>query len=154
MAPDTKWTETFEVKLARYEVVTIEFKYWCEHLYEGNYIRYAGHLLVRADTTHFGYDILQSQLESQINELNNLKTINTQLSSQFSDLQKRYDSLECDFKGSERDYESQKTFLPTGLQYVLIITTVILAITTIYFATRKHESRPYHYKMRSRGKNG
>jgi len=149
MASGTKWAETFEVKLARYEVVIILFKYGCGDPYDDYY---GGHLLVTVDTTHFGYDILQSQLESQINEINNLKTINTQLSSQLSDLQKRYDSLERDYKGLERDYDTLKKeyeslkkaplpFLTIGLQWltpVFIVTTVILAITTIYFATRKH----------------
>jgi len=136
-----KILETFEVKL---EEPTLSILFLCSYQSEDGQEFAGNHNVIISVPS-----LSQVGINKLKNELDQLKTINAELSSQLKDLQMKFDSLERDYKELERSYDALKkdyeslqkaSFVPRELQYALIMTIVILAITIIYFATRKRQS--------------
>lgn len=83
---------------------------------------------------------LQTELEKLQSENEDLETINDELSAELDNLQNRYEELNQDYNKLNSEYESLALQVPSfaRARAILIATTIIFAISTAFFALRRH----------------
>jgi len=94
-------------------------------------------LLADYDSLQTNYTNLQSDYNSLNSSLNDLQEDYYTLNSLYNTLNATYNELK-----SEQEAAFSELYTIRDLMYVFIATTIILTVTTIYFATRKPKTRP------------